>query len=75
MYIVIEMQTNNGTVTMLTYQYNTLNEAKSKYHLILASAAISEIEIHTAMIINPYGGVVCAEHYTHIVEEPEQVEE
>lgn len=75
MYIVIEMQTSNGVVSMVNYQYDTLNEAKSKYHLILAAAAISTVEVHAAMIINPYGGTIAAEHYTHLEQQTEPEEE
>ena len=55
-YIVIEIQTDsNGTVGILTYSYDNYNEAQSKYHLILSSAAISELPMHAATIITSDG--------------------
>jgi len=74
MYIVLEIQKNQGQVATLTNQYTDILDAESKYHLILASASKSSVEVHTAMIITEYGFVLKQEHYEHtpepIVEEP-----
>lgn len=56
MYIVIEIQTNaDGTVGNLVYAYADKNEAYSKYHSILAAAAISALPKHAAVILQNDG--------------------
>lgn len=65
MYIVIEMQTNGETTTTLTYAYVDKNTAYQKYHTILASASVSSVEIHTAIILNEYGYIEARESFEH----------
>lgn len=56
MYIVVEIQTNaDGTVGNLVFAYADKNEAYSKYHSILASAAISALPKHAAVILQNDG--------------------
>ena len=65
-YIVIEMQKNaEGTLTHLVTNHNTLAEAESKYHSILAYAAVSEISIHSATILSEDGNPVMYKHFKH----------
>ena len=56
-YIVIELQTNNvnGTVGNLVYAYANRNDAERKYHLILADAAVSTINVHAAVLMTNEG--------------------
>lgn len=61
MYIVIELQTNNGKTANIVNAYADLNTAFNKYHSILAAAAKSNVEVHTALILTETGGVVRAE--------------
>ena len=80
MFIVLEIQKNKGQVATLTYQYEDVLDAESKYHNILSFASKSEVEVHTAMIITEYGFVLKQEHYEHTPEpepipEPEEPEE
>ena len=76
MYLVIEIQTAaNGTVTTLTTQHPTQYEAESKYHTVLASAAISSLPAHAAVLMYHYGNVLMSQHYTHEQPEPEPDEE
>lgn len=58
MYLVIEMQTQNGKVSTLTYQYDDLGLAEQKYYLILATAAVSSLDVHAAMILDCRGVVL-----------------
>ena len=52
-YIVIELQKmDNGTVGNIVTAYDSQIEAESKYHQILAAAAISNLPTHSAIIIN-----------------------
>lgn len=55
-YIVIELQTNaDGTVGNLVYSYDSQNNAESKYHSVLASAAISALPKHAAVLMTSEG--------------------
>lgn len=64
MYIVIEIQTNaNGEVGTLINQYEARNQAESKYHQILTSASVSNLPVHTALILKDEGVVLRAECY------------
>ena len=70
MFIVLETQTNiDGTVGIIPTAYVDQNEAKSKYHTVLASAAISSIPRHTAFILTDDGYVIQSECFKHEVEE------
>ena len=74
MFIVIEIQTfANGSVSTLTYQYDTLMKAEAKYHTILSGAAISVLPCHAAVIMTNAGTVCKSEFYRH--EEEEQIAE
>lgn len=66
MYIVIELQ--KMAENELTHQqtvHATKEEAESKYHNILAYAAVSEVPVHSATILNEKGEPVMYKHYTH----------
>lgn len=64
MYIVIELQTNTeGAVSNIVTSFNTLPEAESKYHSILAAAAVSEIPVHSAVIVSAEGFPVAHQCY------------
>lgn len=65
MYLVIELQTNNGKMANLAYAYDTQNEAESKFHSILSTAAVSSVEVHTAVVIDEQGCVLANGSYTH----------
>lgn len=66
MYIVIELQKNaDGHVANIVTEHPTLAEAESKYHSILASAAISEIPAHSAVIVSEEGFPVANKCYKH----------
>ena len=72
MYLVLETQTAaNGTVATLIDQFADRNAAENKYHLILASAAISQIPIHTAFMLTDEGFTIKSETYRH---DPQPVE-
>ena len=66
MYIVIELQKNaEGQVSHLVTNHNTLAEAESKYYSILASAAISTVPVHSAIIVSEDGNPVKNNSYKH----------
>lgn len=64
-YIVIELQTTNGTTAYLVTTHDTREEAESKYHLVLSAAAVSNVEIHAATILTPDGFQLMNQSYHH----------
>lgn len=68
MYIVIEMQTNGQTTATLTYAFTDRNTAYQKFHTILASASVSNVEVHTAIIVNEFGVTEDRETFEHRAE-------
>lgn len=72
-YIVLEMQTNNGVTALVPpVTYTDRNAAEAKFHSILANAAISNVEQHTAVILTNDGRLVrSSECYHHPAEQPE----
>ena len=69
MYILQELQTTNNTTALVPARtYTDKNEAESAFHLALASAAISEVEVHTVMLYDEHGNILRREYYEHIAE-------
>lgn len=68
MFLVIEMQTNNGTIAHLAYSYNTMPEADSKFYSIMSAAAISNIPKHGAVLLDEDCHILKAECYKHEIE-------
>lgn len=66
MFIVIELQKNTeGVVSNIVTSYENLAEAESKYYSILASAAISNVPVHSAIIVSEEGFPVKHQCYKH----------
>lgn len=65
MFIVIEMQTNNGEVGTIINKFDDINKAYQKYYQILSAAAVSSVPTHTAIILTERGDVVRVEHFEH----------
>jgi len=66
MYIVIELQKNTeGKVSNIVTAHNTLAEAESKFYTILASAAINNVPVHSAIIVSEEGFPVKHQCYKH----------
>ena len=67
MFIVIELQKNeNGTVANIVTEHSTQAEAESKYHAILSLAAVSEIPVHSAVIVSEEGFPLMHQCYKHL---------
>ena len=65
-YIVIELQKNaEGMVSNLVTSHDTLADAESKYYSILASAAINDVPVHSAIIVSEEGFPVKNNCYKH----------
>lgn len=66
MFIVLELQKNSdGTVGNIVYTFDTLNEADSKFHNILSYAAVSDVPIHSAVILSERGKLIKTDSYEH----------
>ena len=73
-YIVLETQTTNGVTAIVPpLAYTDRNQAESKFHQILTSAATSQVEEHAACLLTSDGRMVRNECYHHpkAVEVPE----
>lgn len=68
MFIVIEIQ-KNETVSTIVNSYATRNEAENKYHTILAYAAISNVQVHSAVLLTDEGEYIKHECFEHEVTE------
>ena len=67
-FVVMEIQSDNETAATLINSYTNRNEAESKFHQILYSAAISAVPTHTAVLLTDTGKALKSETYTHKVE-------
>lgn len=65
-FFVIELQTQaGGAVGNIVTAHDTQNAAESAYHMILASAAISELPCHAAVILTEEGFPLLHQCYKH----------
>lgn len=64
-YIVIEIQkAADGTVAIPPINtYDSFFEALSRYHTILAAAAVSNVPVHTAVVLNEVGQEIRMDSY------------
>lgn len=64
-YIVIEIQkSQDGTVAIPPINtYDSFFEALSRYHTILANAAISDVPVHSAVILTDVGQQIRMDSY------------
>ena len=72
-YIVVEIQLNdNGTVGLISTAFDTENEALAKYHQTLASASVSSLPCHSAVMFNEEGQFLRRDFFRHeTIGEPE----
>lgn len=65
-YIVIEIQTNSdGTVGNLVTAFTDRNRAEQQYHTVLASAAVSALPSHAAVMLTNDGIQLAHACYHH----------
>lgn len=66
MYLVIEIQkTNNGSLSAITTTHESRDEAEQKYHTVLAYAAVSSVNVHSAVMLDDTGMRIKGETYYH----------
>ena len=72
-YLVIEIQKyENGSMSTPAYAYDDEMSAWSKYHSVLASAAVSALPVHSAVLMNETGFCIDHQSFQHPVPEPEE---
>lgn len=65
-YIVIEIQTDaNGTVGNIVEAFRDKNQAESRFHTILAAAAVSTVPVHAAALLTNEGVQLGCMYYKH----------
>lgn len=65
-YMVNEIQkSSNGDINNITSTYDSLQAAESGYHRALASAAISQVPVHTVVLMSSTGVHLKHESYIH----------
>ena len=65
MFAVIEIQKIGSTATPITNVYEDKNEAYSKYHQVLAAAAVSQVEEHSAILVSEEGNYMLHDKFIH----------
>lgn len=65
MFIVMEIQANGDQVATIVNKYDTRAVAESQYHTILAAAAISQVQIHSAVLLSVEGKELMRQSYVH----------
>ena len=65
MFVVIEIQKNGENASPITNLYIDKETAYSRYHTILAAAAISEVPEHSAILVSEEGNYILHEKFTH----------
>ena len=64
MFLVVEIQKTNNQLAWLVTQHEELRDAESKYHTVLAAAARSKLQRHSAALIHEDGHTIRNESYT-----------
>lgn len=65
MFAVIEIQKNGTSAVPLTSLYENKDDAYSKYHQVLAAAAISQVPEHSAILVSEEGNYMFHEKFIH----------
>lgn len=65
MYVVIEIQKKDGKISTHTDAYDVKNQAENKFYSILAQAAMSNLDVHSAVILTEEGYIDKCQSYNH----------
>ncbi len=66
MYILQEIQTTDSNTALVPAQtYTDKNQAESAYHIALAAAAVSEVQVHTVLMFDEHGNTLKRDFYEH----------
>lgn len=65
-FLVEEIQTfADGTVSILPYSYDTRAEAEHQFYTLLAAAVISDLPLHTVVLMTNAGQLLDRKVYNH----------
>lgn len=67
-YIVVEIQKSaDGSIAVPPIAtFDTFFEASARYHSILSVAAVSEVPVHTALILTDVGQEIALDTFNHV---------
>lgn len=65
MYIIIEIQANDGGVAIVTPipTFSNENIALQAYYTAVAAAAVSSVQLHTILLLNESGATIRFEQF------------
>lgn len=64
--IILEIQhSNDGTTATICTAYTDQSIAEQKYHQVLAAAAVSTVNVHSAVMLDDTGNRLKGETYYH----------
>lgn len=70
MYAIVEMQTNGNTMIVSpVITKETRDEAEQAFHQVASFAAVSNVELHTVVMLNAQGERMKKETYSHKADE------
>jgi len=64
-YYILEIQNDKGTYAHLVRTSESRLQAESVYHQVLASAAVSTLTSHAAILMTSEGDMIAHQNYTH----------
>lgn len=53
------------TAVVPSLVYDNYNQAESKFHTVMAAAAVSTVSIHSCVLMNSVGDIIRTERYDH----------
>jgi hypothetical protein len=65
MLIILELQKTGNTLAHLLTTHESRDEAESKYHTVLSAAAVSSVNVHSAVMLDDTGRWIKGETYYH----------
>lgn len=65
MFFVIELQKNGSQVGNIVTAHQTQMDAESKYHTVLAAAALSTLDAHSAILLDEDATPMLYQCYRH----------
>lgn len=64
--IVLEIQhSNSGKTDCIVTTHSNNNEAEQKYNSVLAAAAVSNVNVHSSVMLDDTGRCIKSETYYH----------
>ena len=64
-YVVIELQDSGESVANIVNAYDSVHQAEQRYHQVLSAAAVSQVPVHSAVMLSSEGQFIKSESYSH----------